>query len=200
MKLRRQKRHGYFWPKWTEVEQDLEEEFPEGNVDHRRAWRKHFAEFMGVPPEKHWVFGGRRFRPWFSGKWGPPRLFNPFVAVMMSKGSGLLSLYVLHLLAEKPRYGNDIMHEIEDRTHGRWGSNPGAIYPLLTAMEERGFVESEWEDTDKRTKRTYRLTEAGQHELNRLKEVFRPKLEEAIHVMRQVYQDLEVDEEGSIDE
>jgi PadR family transcriptional regulator PadR len=198
--LRRHQRRGYFWPKWSEVEQDLEEEFPEGNVDHRRAWRKHFAEFMGVPPEKHWVFGGRRFRPWFSGKWGPPGLFNPFVAVMMSKGGGLLSLYVLHLLAEKPRYGNDIMHEIEDRTRGRWGSNPGAIYPLLTAMEERGFVESEWEDPDKRTKRTYRLTEMGRIELNHLKEVFRPKLEEAINVMRRVYEDLEVEQEGSIDE
>jgi PadR family transcriptional regulator PadR len=198
--LRRHSRRGYFWPKWSEVEQDLEDEFPEGNVDQRRAWRKHFAEFMGVAPEKHWVFGGRRFRPWFSGNWGPPRLFNPFVAVMMSKGGGLLSLYVLHLLAEKPRYGNDIMREIEDRTHGRWGANPGAIYPLLTAMEGRGFVESQWEDPDKRTKRTYRLTELGQQELNRLKEVFRPKLEEAINVMRRVYEDLEVDEEGSDDE
>ena len=67
-------------------------------------------------------------------------------------------------------------------------------------MEERGFVESEWEDPDKRTKRTYRLTEAGQYELNRLKEVFRPKLEEAINVMRRVYEDLEVDEEGTNDE
>ncbi|OGO18392.1 MAG: hypothetical protein A2Z14_15480 [Chloroflexi bacterium RBG_16_48_8] len=119
---------------------------------------------------------------------------------MMSKGGRLLSLYVLHLLAEKPRYGNDIMREIEDRTHGRWGSNPGAIYPLLTAMEERGFVESAWEDPDKRTRRTYRLTQVGQQELNRLKEVFRPQLGEAISVMRRVCADLELEEEDSIDE
>lgn len=198
--MRRRSRRGYFWPKWSEVEQGLEGEFPEGDVDRRRAWRKHFAEFMGVSPEKHWVFSGRRFRPWFSGKWGHPRLFNPFVAGMMSKGGGLLSLYALHLLDEKPRYGNDIMHEIEDRTQGRWGSNPGAIYPLLNAMEERSFVEGEWEDPDKRTRRTYRITELGQQELNRLKEVFRPKLEEAINVMRHVYEDLEMEEEDSLDE
>jgi len=198
--LRRHIQKGYFWPKWTEVEHDLEGEASEGIIDHRRAWRKHFVEFMGVPPEKHWIFGGRRFRPWFSGKWGPPGLFNPFVAVMMSKGGGLLSLYVLHLLAEKSRYGNDIMREIEDRTHGRWGSNPGAIYPLLTAMEERDFVESAWEDADKRTRRIYQLTPAGQQELNRLKEVFRPKLEEAISVMRHVFADLEMEEEDTTDE
>jgi len=193
--LRRHRARNYFWPKWSEVEQDLEEEFPEGDVDHRRAWRKHFSDFMGVPPEKHWLFSGRRFMPWRSSKRRHPGLFNPFVAVMMSKGGGLLSLYVLHLLAEKPRYGNDIMRSIEERTHRRWGSNPGAIYPLLTAMEDCGLVEGKWEDRDKRTRRIYQLTEAGNQELNRLKEVIRPKLEEAIHVMRTLADDLEVEEE-----
>jgi DNA-binding PadR family transcriptional regulator len=113
---------------------------------------------------------------------------------MMSKGGGLLSLYVLHLLAEKPSYGNDIMREIEDRTHRRWGSNPGAIYPLLTAMEDRGLISGNWEDPDKRTRRIYQLTDSGSQELNRLKEVIRPKLEEAINVMRQLYDDLEIEE------
>jgi DNA-binding PadR family transcriptional regulator len=114
----------------------------------------------------------------------------------MSKGGGLLSLYMLHLLAEKPRYGNDIMRELEGRTHGRWASNPGAIYPLLTAMEDSGLVVSEWEDPDKRTRRIYRLTPEGQGELERLKEVMRPKLEEAIDVLRDLYNDLDIDEEA----
>ena len=95
-------------------------------------------------------------------------MFNPFVAIVMSKGGGLLSLYVLHLLAEKPRYGNDIMREIEERTRGRWGANPGAIYPMLTLMEERGLVEGAWEDPQKRTRRIYSLTIAGREELERL--------------------------------
>lgn len=198
--MRRHRRHGYFWPKWNEVEQDLEEEFPEGDPDHRRAWRKHFADFMGVPPEKHWLFSGRRFKPWRSNKHGHPGLFNPFVAVMMSKGGGLLSLYVLHLLAQKPRYGNDIMRSIKKRTSRRWGSNPGAIYPLLNAMEDRGLVEGKWEDPEKRTRRIYELTESGSQELERLKEVIRPKLEEAITVLRQLSEDLEIDKEESINE
>jgi DNA-binding PadR family transcriptional regulator len=114
---------------------------------------------------------------------------------MMSKGGGLLSLYVLHLLAEKPRYGNDIMRAIQKRTHRRWGSNPGAIYPLLNAMEDRNLVEGKWEDPDKRTRRIYHLTEAGNQELDRLKEVIRPKLEEAITVLRELSDDLEIEEE-----
>jgi PadR family transcriptional regulator PadR len=178
------------------VEHDLEREIPDVDFDQRRAWRKHFSDFLGISPEKHWLFSGRRFRPWFSGKFSAPGLFNPFVAVMMSKGGGLLSLYVLHLLAEKPRYGNDIMREIEGRTEGRWGANPGAIYPMLTVMEDRGLVEGEWEDPEKRTRRIYRLTANGQQELDRLKEVIRPKLEEAIGVLRHVYEDLGMDEEA----
>jgi PadR family transcriptional regulator PadR len=177
------------------MEDELEGEVPDVDINHRRAWRKHFSEFLGIPPERHWLFSGRRFRPWFSGKFGAPALFNPFVAVMMSKGGGLLSLYVLHLLGEKPRYGNDIMREIEERTEGRWGANPGAIYPMLTAMEDGGLVEGEWEDEEKRTRRIYRLTEVGQQELARLKEVIRPKLEEAIDVLRRVYEDLEMEDE-----
>jgi PadR family transcriptional regulator PadR len=192
----RHKRRGHFWQMWTDVQQAADEDAPETDFDPRTAWRRFFAEFLGVAPEKHWLFGGRRFKSWISGSWGPPGLFNPFVAVVLTKGGGLLSLYVLHLLAEEPRYGNDIMREIEERTGGRWGSNPGAIYPLLTAMEERGLVEGAWEDPQKRTRRIYSLTPKGRQELERLKDVMRPKLEEAINVLQDLYDDLEIDWEG----
>lgn len=193
--MRRHKQRDLFWQRWTDAKHELDEDAHEVEYDFRRAWHEHFAEFLGIAPEKHWLFSGRRFRPWFSGKWGPPGLFNPFVAMILSKGGGLLSLYVLHLLAEKPRYGNDIMREIEERTQGRWGSNPGAIYPLLTAMEDFVLVEGSWEDPEKRTRRIYRLTPKGHQELVRLKEVMRPKLEEALNVLRNVYDDLEINQE-----
>jgi PadR family transcriptional regulator PadR len=191
--LKRHKRRGHFWQMWTEAQQSADEDTPEAAFDIRTMWRQFFAEFLGVAPEEHWLFGGRRFKPWFSDKWCPPDVFNPFVAVVLSKGGGLLSLYVLYLLAEKPRYGNDIMREIEERTQGQWGPNPGAVYPLLTAMEERGLVEGAWEDPQKRTRRIYSLTPAGHEELERLKEIIRPKLEEAINVLRDLCDDLEID-------
>jgi DNA-binding PadR family transcriptional regulator len=190
------KRHGrHFWQRWQEAQTSGQQPDTEWGNDPRKAWRKHFADFLGVEPEDHWLFSGRRFKSWASGEWGPPGLFNPFVAMVLSKGGGLLSLYVLHLLAERPRYGNDIMNEIEERTHGRWGANPGAVYPMLNDMEEAGFVEGEWEDPEKRTRRIYRITPKGQLELDRLKEVMRPKLEEAIGILRDLFQDLEKGDE-----
>jgi DNA-binding PadR family transcriptional regulator len=146
-----------------------------------------FEQFLGQPPENHWMFGGRRFKPWQTGEW----FFNPFVAMVLSKGGGLLPLYVLHLLSQQPRYGNELMSLIEERTAGGSGTNPGAIYPLLTELEEQGFVAGEWEDPEKRTVRRYTITDAGREELDRLKAVMRPKLREALEVLKDMMDDME---------
>jgi len=195
LKHKKRGHHGHFWRHWHNRGEVDEEERAQVEFEMRSAWRNHFANFLGTPPEEHWLFGGRRFKPWASGKWGQPGRFNPFVADLMSKGGGLLPLIVLHLLAEKPRYGNEIMHVIEARTQGRWGPNPGANYPLLTLMEDGGLISGDWEDPDKRTRRIYRMTEPGEKELDRLKEVMRPKLEEAINILRDLSDELETFEE-----
>lgn len=190
------KGRGRFWQRW--IDEQHAHEHPEADhvYEPRREWHKHFSAFLGIAPEKHWLFRGRRFKPWFSGSTGAPGLFNPFVAGVLSRGGGLLSLYVLHLLAEQPRFGNDIMKEIEARTEGRWGSNPGAVYPLLSQLEEGELINGEWQDPEKRTRRIYKLTSLGRKELNRLKEVIRPKLEEAISVLQDLSEDLDGGEEA----
>lgn len=170
-----------FWHRWHQMHAS-DQEAP--------GWRDFFAHFLGTPPEQHWLFRGRRFKPW---RRGLAFRFNPFLAEMLSQGGGLLALYVLHLLQDQSRYGNEIMRLIEERTQGRWSGNPGAIYPLLATLEERGLVSGRWEEPKKRTRRMYRLTQAGQQELDRLKEVMRPKLEEAIGILHEMHADLEVD-------
>jgi DNA-binding PadR family transcriptional regulator len=195
LKHKQRGHHGRFWHRWHESWEIDEDERAHIEAETRTAWRDHFANFLGTPPEEHWLFGGRRFKPWATGRWGSPGRFNPFVADLMSKGGGLLPLFVLHLLAEKQRYGNDIMREIEERTQGHWGPNPGAIYPLLSLMEDGGLITGGWEDPNKRTRRIYRLTDAGKRDLERLKEVMRPKLEEAINILRDLSDELENNEE-----
>jgi DNA-binding PadR family transcriptional regulator len=135
---------------------------------------------MGAYPEDHWLFGGRRFRPWHHGRAN----FNPFVANLMSMGGGLLPILVLQLIAEEPRYGNEVMKLIRKRTAGQWVANPGAIYPLLTELEEEGLIAGEWEDERKRTRRIYQITSQGEEELAKLKEIIKPKLSEAINMLQ----------------
>ena len=151
------------------------------------AWRDMFEQFLGQPPEQHWMFGGRRFRPWQMGA----AFFNPFVSIVLSKGGGLLPLYVLHLLDGQQHYGNELMSLIEERTAGGWVTNPGAIYPLLDDLEAQGLISGEWEDPDKRTVRRYTISEAGRDELDRLKAVMRPKLREALEVLKDMLDDLD---------
>ena len=182
MPKRRKGRRTPFWDAWHEHGRRR----GASSGEMARAWREHLHEFLGQSPEQHWFFGGRRFK---GGPWGPQG-FNPMVGMFLSKGGGLLPLFVLHLLAQQARYGNEIMQEIEVRTEGRWSANPGAIYPLLEMLEQQGLVASEWEAPHKRTRRFYRLTDTGQVELSRLKEIMRPKLEEVIVILGRLLADL----------
>jgi len=151
------------------------------------AWREFFRQSFGDWPEEHWIFGGRRFSPWHQGM----DSFNPFVAALLSKGGGLLPLYVLHLIAQAPRYGNEIMDLLGEKTNGQWVSNPGAIYPLLTLLEKEGFIEGKWEDPEKRSIRIYTVTALGQAEVERIKTIVTPKLAETIQVLQELLNDLQ---------
>ena len=97
----------------------------------------------------------------------------------------------MEILAQEPRYGNEITQEIGKRTRGQWVANPGAIYPLMTVLEEQALVSGEWEDPRKRTVRIYELTEKGRAELERLKAIVKPKLDEAIDVLEALSLDLD---------
>ena len=53
---------------------------------------------------------------------------------------GDLRLVILHLIAEKPRHGYEIIKAIEQRVAGVYSPSPGVIYPTLTLLEELGYV------------------------------------------------------------
>ena len=53
---------------------------------------------------------------------------------------GDLRWVVLGLLAEKPRYGYDIIKELEERVGGEYSPSPGVVYPTLTLLEETGLA------------------------------------------------------------
>jgi len=53
---------------------------------------------------------------------------------------GDLRLIILHLVAEKPRHGYELIKAIEERVGGAYSPSPGVIYPTLTLLEELGHV------------------------------------------------------------
>jgi len=53
---------------------------------------------------------------------------------------GDLRLVILHLIADKPRHGYELIKAIEEQVAGAYSPSPGVIYPTLTLLEELGYV------------------------------------------------------------
>ncbi|HEY1538975.1 MAG TPA: PadR family transcriptional regulator [Solirubrobacteraceae bacterium] len=92
--------------------------------------------------------------------------------------AGLLRLLVLHLLGQRPSYGNQLMDDVAALTGGLVGVNPNTMYPLLRALEAEGLVAGEWEHPERRSRRFYRLTDVGASERDRLRSEIGPRLDE----------------------
>jgi DNA-binding PadR family transcriptional regulator len=105
----------------------------------------------------------------------------------------LFPLLVLHLIREKPCYGNYLIDAIETMTKGVVSVNPNTMYPLLRDLESRGMIEGDWEHPDKRTRRFYSITPVGEEEYRRVLEEIRPFLDSVIEsvslIRREVYGD-----------
>jgi PadR family transcriptional regulator PadR len=77
---------------------------------------------------------------------------------------GLLDLIVLQLLNTRPMHGYQVITEI--RRNFRVYFGPSTIYPLLNGLEKKGYVKSEWDMSNERPRKVYRLTVEGQKLLN----------------------------------
>jgi len=91
--------------------------------------------------------------------------------------AGLLPLLVLHFTAREPAYGNQLIDRIETLTGGALHVNPNTMYPLLRSLEAQGLVAGEWEHPERRSRRFYRLTDAGEAERRRLAGDLAPRLD-----------------------
>jgi PadR family transcriptional regulator PadR len=77
---------------------------------------------------------------------------------------GVVGPCILALLASGPRYGLQIVQELD--AAGRLLSSQGTIYPLLNRLHEAGLVSSRWEtEAAGRPRRYYDLTDDGRREL-----------------------------------
>ena len=77
---------------------------------------------------------------------------------------GLLDLIVLQFLNTQPMHGYQIITKIRKNFGVYFG--PSTIYPLLTTLEKKGFVNSEWNMKTERPRKVYKLTTEGHNLLN----------------------------------
>ncbi len=93
--------------------------------------------------------------------------------------SGLIRLHVLHHACEQPFFG---LWMIEELSHHGYRLSPGTLYPLLAAMERKGFLRSSREGVKGKFRRMYRATPTGRATLRtakkRVKQLFGELFEE----------------------
>jgi PadR family transcriptional regulator PadR len=79
---------------------------------------------------------------------------------------GSIDLLILKALALQPMHGWGIGLRIEQISRGRLDVNQGSLYPALQRLEHRGWIESEWQNTENnRRARYYNLTREGRKAL-----------------------------------
>jgi PadR family transcriptional regulator, regulatory protein PadR len=71
---------------------------------------------------------------------------------------GLIRLHILHHAAKEEFYGQWMIHELA--RHG-YTLSPGTLYPMLHALERKGYLRSREERLGRTYRRIYRATALG---------------------------------------
>jgi transcriptional regulator len=79
---------------------------------------------------------------------------------------GTLDLLILRSVSLGRNHGVGISRRIEQMTRGSFGVGPGSLFPALHRLEQRGWLASEWgESENRRRAKYYVLTPAGRRQL-----------------------------------
>ncbi len=80
---------------------------------------------------------------------------------------GTLDLLILKTLAQESMHGWGISQRIQQMSQDVLQVQQGSLYPALHRLEQRGWIDAEWGDSDNNRKaRFYRLTRAGRKQLD----------------------------------
>ena len=78
--------------------------------------------------------------------------------------SAEVQLITLELIASKPRHGYEIIREIEALSGDVYSPSPGLIYPILTLLNDMGWIE---ESDPTASRKSFRITRSGKKETSR---------------------------------
>jgi transcriptional regulator len=80
---------------------------------------------------------------------------------------GTLDLLILKVVAVQPVHGYAIAQRLQQISRDIVQVPGGSLYPALHRLENRGFVKSDWKETDSgRDAKFYRLTNKGRAHLD----------------------------------
>lgn len=72
---------------------------------------------------------------------------------------GFLDFVILQFLRRQPMHGYQIISSLRKNFGVYFG--PSTIYPLLSLLEEKGYIKSQWDLKNDRPRKVYSLTSEG---------------------------------------
>jgi DNA-binding PadR family transcriptional regulator len=84
--------------------------------------------------------------------------------VQVKLAKGLLDLIILQFLKTQPMHGYEIISKVR-KTFGVY-FGPSTVYPLLSSLEKKGYISSQWDMANERPRKVYSLTNEGHNMLN----------------------------------
>jgi len=98
---------------------------------------------------------------------------------------GTLDMLILKVLQRGPQHGFGIAQRIQQLSDEVLSVGEGSLYPALYRLQDRGWIESEWgQSENNRRARYYKLTRTGRKQL----EVEAGDWERMVLAIRQVMQ------------
>ncbi|HRE07615.1 MAG TPA: PadR family transcriptional regulator [Opitutaceae bacterium] len=86
---------------------------------------------------------------------------------------GTLDMLILRVLARGELHGWGITQRLEQLSQSALRVDEGSLYPSLYRMEDKGWIEAEWRQTEnKRRAKYYSLTRAGRKQLEKERELW----------------------------
>ncbi len=86
---------------------------------------------------------------------------------------GSTATLILSVLNEEDMYGYKIVKELEKKSERVFLLKEGTLYPVLHSLEDNGYLESYWVDTETKKRKYYRITRKGKTQLKEKKEEFK---------------------------
>jgi transcriptional regulator len=81
---------------------------------------------------------------------------------------GTLDMLILKVLQREPVHGFGICQRIRQLSDQALSVGEGSLYPALYRLQDQGWIESEWgQSENSRKAKYYRLTKAGRKQLER---------------------------------
>ena len=88
---------------------------------------------------------------------------------------GVLDILLLKLLSQETLYGYELMALLDRDSGGYFAAKEGTLYPILYRLEDAGYIQSNWENDNKRRgapRKYYSVTPEGLEHLKNAQNEF----------------------------